>query len=331
MIFARVKPFLSLLAAAIALLTSPLLETAEAKRRISVTPGTFEFSVPAGAEATNSFLVSNEGDEEMSHIFVYATNVRLSKKGVERYDLPRPDEPILSSPASWVYIKVPDPTKIIGNFPFIDLNKGESKKVDFIIRIPPQAPPGDYTTIVFFEARDLNSQSKLGTVVGARVGCRIKIRIQGEILESLEVQKIKAKRIIIGNSIPYEFVLANNGNIDSQGDLFVRVTDLKGNTLAEQKIQKNIYIYAKSKLNFAGVIQSEKIRLGPKKLEVIFKYLDARGHHRILKKSASFLALPLYVFYAGLVLFSMIILFVSFSIDARLRKKGEAFKQGARP
>lgn len=325
------RAFVCLIALTIFFLISPMPDSAESKRRISVTPGTFEFSVPAGTEASNSFLVSNEGDENISHIFVYATNVRLNRKGVERYDLPRPDEPLLSSPASWVYIKVPDPTKIIGNFPFIDLSAGDSKRVDFIIRIPPQAPPGDYTTIVFFEARDIDTQTKLGTVVGARVGCRLKIRIQGEIYESLSIQKIKVNKVVIGNSVPYEFVLANNGNIDSQGDLFVRISNLGGRILAERKIQKNVYIYAKSRLNFSGVVSSEKMGAGPRKLEVLFRYENARGKPEVLKKSISFLALPLYIFYAGLVAFSIVILFVSFSIDARLKKKGEAFKEEVRP
>lgn len=327
----KVRAFSSLFALVVFLSITPMPGVVESKRQISVTPGTFEFSVPAGTEASNSFLVSNEGDEDISHIFVYATNVRLNRKGVERYDLPRPEEPLLSSPASWVYIKVPDPTKIIGSFPFIDLTADDSKQVDFIIRIPPQASPGDYNTIVFFEARDLNSQARLGTVVGARVGVRIKIRIQGEIFESLNVQKIQVNRMVIGDSVPYEFILANNGNIDTQGDLFVRISDLKGRTLAEQKIQKNVYIYAKSRLNFSGVTKSEKMGIGPRNIEVLFKYENARGVLKFLKKSASFLSLPLYIFYAGLVLFSLIILFVSFSIDTKLKKKGETFKQQARP
>ncbi len=326
----RVRVFLTLISLVLAFSITPVPDIAESKRRISVTPGTFEFSVPAGTEVSNSFLVSNEGDENISHIFVYATNVRLNRKGVERYDLPRPEEPLLSSPASWIYIKVPDPTKIIGNFPFIDLVAGDSKRVDFIIRIPPQAPPGDYSTIVFFEARELDSRTKLGTVVGARVGCRIKIRIQGEIFENLSVQKIQVNRMVIGNSVPYEFILANNGNIDVQGNLFVRISNLKGRVLAEQKIQKNVYIYAKSRLNFSGVIKSEKMGFGPRKIEVLFKYENARGQPEVLKKSVSFISLPLYIFYAGLVFFSVIILFVSFSIDTRLKKKGETFKQEVR-
>lgn len=315
----------SLLLIISALFVSP--ETSDSKRKLSVSPGVFEFSAPAGAEVSNSFEVQNEGDEAISHVFVYATNVRIGKNLSEQYMLPEPDEPLLSSPASWIYIKVPDPTKIIGNFPFVDLDIGEKKRVDFILKIPEQAPPGDYTIIVFFEARKPKVEQKLAASISARIGCRIKIRVQGEIIEGVQIGSVKLKRFIIGNTVPYEFTLINNGNIDAPGKLSVKLKGLGGRTFLNQTIQRRVYLYSKSRLNYAGVLQKKNPGFGVRIFEVDFNYTDWRGEQKTLTKAVSFFAIPFYIFYFFLALFAILTLFVSFYLDTKLKKKGKAFQQ----
>lgn len=297
-----------------------------AVRKLSLQPAAFQFSAAAGSEISNSFTLKNEGDEDLSHVFVYSTNVKVDKNGKERYELPRPEENILSSPASWVYIKVPDPTKIIGNFPFLDLKKGESKQVDFVIKVPDNAPPGDYTTVVFFEAREVSGAGKIGTSIGARVGCRIKIRVQGEIIEDLVFDRLTTRRLIVGNIVPFELKLVNKGNVDASGPVILRIKDSSGKTIYEKDLSRRSYLYARNNLQFSGAVKVNGLSFGRYTLEGIFKYKNWQGNQKELRREVTFLAVPLQLFYLILFAAAALILFISFWIDARLKQKGEAFK-----
>lgn len=295
-------------------------------RKLALQPASFEFSAAPGAEITNSFKIKNEGDEFLSHVFVYSTNVKVDKNGKERYTLPLPEENILNSPASWVYIKVPDPTKIIGNFPFLDLKEGEGKEVKFSIKIPDKAPPGDYTTIVFFEARSPQATGIVGTSIGARVGCRIKIRVQGEIIEDLVFDRLLVRKFVVGDIVPFEINLLNKGNIDAQGPVLIRIKNLSGSIIQEKYLSRRSYLYAHNNLQFSGAIKVKNLGFGFRNFEGIFRYKDWQGNNRELRREVSFFALPIQIFYILLFMFAALILLVSFWLDARLKKKGEAFR-----
>lgn len=320
----RIKIVVTGMLALFFLLSFPL--NAFALRKISLQPAEFEFSAAPGAEITNYFKVANEGDEELSHVFVYSTNVKVDKNGKERYSLPLPEQSVLNSPASWVYIKVPDPTKIIGNFPFLDLKKGESKSVNFSIKIPDKAPPGDYTTIVFFEARSPQTATKIGASIGARVGCRIKIRVQGEIIEDLEFQKLSVRRLVVGDTIPFDLKLVNKGNIDAQGSVSVRIKDSSGKIYFEKILSKKSYLYAHNNLEFSGALKTSNIGFGARTFEGVFKYKNWQGNVKELRREVTFFAVPLQIFYILLFVIAGLVLLVSFMIDAKLKKRGEAFK-----
>ncbi|MCX7832237.1 MAG: hypothetical protein N2440_05010 [Actinobacteria bacterium] len=323
----KIRKFLGFLS--IVFLTILVFSTANAAfgiRKLSLQPAAFEFSAAPGAEINNSFKIENEGDENLSHVFVYSTNVKVDKNGKERYTLPLPEENTLNSPASWVYIKVPDPTKIIGNFPFLDLKKGEAKEVRFSIKIPDKAPPGDYTTIVFFEARSAQATGNIGTSIGARVGCRIKIRVQGEIIEDLVFDRLMVRKFVIGDIVPFEINLLNKGNIDAPGSVLIRIKNLSGSVIQEKYLSRRSYLYAHNNLQFSGAIKAKNLGFGVKNFESIFKYKDWQGNTKELRKEASFFVVPIQVFYILLFLIAALILLVSFWLDARLKKKGEAFK-----
>lgn len=302
-------------------------KSAFALKKISLQPALFEFSAAPGSEISNTFLIKNEGTEDLSHVFVYSTNVKVDKNGKERYELPKPEQQLLSSPASWVYIKVPDPTKIIGNFPFLDLKKGDEKKVDFVIKIPKDAPPGDYTTIVFFEARTPITAKTIGTNIGARIGCRIRIRVQGEIIEDVLFDYLKIKRLVIGDTVPFDFKILNKGNIDAAGSVVAIVKKPDGRTLYKKYLSKKTYLYARNDLTFQGALKVKNLGTGYHNFEVVFKYKDWKGYSKELRKSVGFLSLPLGLFYTILFLIALLILFASYQIDAKIRRRGEAFKK----
>lgn len=317
--------FLSLLFLSIVLAVSAS-SAAVGLRKLSLQPAAFEFSAAPGAEITNVFRIKNEGDENLDHVFVYSTNVKVDKNGKETYVLPLPEQNVLNSPASWVYIRVPDPTKIIGNFPFVDLKTGESKEVSFTIRIPEKAPPGDYTTVVFFEARAVQGAGRIGTAIGARVGCRIKIRVQGEIIEDVLFDRLSVRKLVVGSSIPFELKLLNNGNIDAQGSVSVRIRDSSGRVISEKFLARKSYLYAHNNLHFSGALKIPNLGFGYRVFEGVFKYKDWQGNPKELRRSAGFFAIPVQLFYIMLFLIALSIIGFSFWLDSKLKKKGEAFK-----
>lgn len=312
-------------------LTAVLVVTASSAalglRKLSLQPAAFEFSAAPGAEISNAFRIKNEGDENLNHVFIYSTNVKVDKNGKETYVLPLPEQNVLNSPASWVYIRVPDPTKIIGNFPFVDLKKGEAKEVSFSIRIPEKAPPGDYTTVVFFEARAIQGTGKIGTAIGARVGCRIKIRVQGEIIEDVIFDRLSVRKLVVGNNIPFELKLLNKGNIDAQGSVSVRIRDSSGRVISEKYLAKKSYLYAHNNLHFSGALKIPKLGFGYRVFEGVFKYKDWQGNPKELRRDVSFFAIPVQLFYMILFAIALAIIALSFWLDSKLKKKGEAFKK----
>ncbi len=298
---------------------------AYALRKLSLSPASFEFSAAPGAEISNLFLLENEGDEDLAYVFVYSTNVKVAKNARERYELPKPEEPVLNSPASWVFIKVPDPTKILGNFPFLDIKKGQKREVAFSIKIPDNAPPGDYTTVVFFETREPQQAGKIGTNIAGRVGCRIRIRVQGEIIENNFFDRLNVRHLVVGNIIPFELKIVNKGNIDAAGEVKIRIKN-SDNVIYEKTLAKKAYLYARNNLSYSGALEIPKLGFGTRKFEAVFEYKDWKGNKKELRKEATFFAVPLTLFYLFLLLIAAIILFVSFAIEARMKKKGKAFK-----
>jgi hypothetical protein len=296
-------------------------EEAFAKASIGISPGVFEFSLPPGGEAENGFIVSNEGDEYLDKVIVYGTDVKPDKKGKIRYVVPGPRENPLASPASWLTIKVPDPTKIWSNFPYLDLKPGEGKKVKFTLKVPENAVPGDYNSVVFFEVKKENFMGRRGILTGVRVGCRIKVRVQGSVLERVLLQPFTIKGIVIGNKVPFYFRVKNEGNIDHPLEIKLIFLTSSGKELKKFSIEKRGYIYARSEREYGDALRVRNLGFGKRIARLSLTYQGANGDFKVIEKDRAFFALP-YSFFVFLVLFLVIaVLFFFFYLDRKYREK----------
>lgn len=288
---------------------------------IGISPGVFEFSLPPGGEVENEFIVSNEGDEYLDKVIVYGADVKPDKRGKIRYIVPGPRENPLASPASWLTIKVPDPTKIWSNFPYVDLKPKEGKRVKFTLKVPENAVPGDYNAVVFFEIKKESSMGRRGILTGVRVGCRIKVRVEGSVLERLFLQPFTIKGIVIGNKVPYYFRIKNEGNIDHPIEIKLSFLTPSEESLKEFSLEKKGYIYARSEREYSDALRVKNLGFGKRIARLILTYQGANGDFKVIEKDRAFFALP-YSFFVFLVLFLVIgVLFFFFYLDKRYRKK----------
>jgi hypothetical protein len=187
-----------------------------AKSTIGITPSKFYFSLKPGQEVTGKIKLFNEGTEEVKYVSIYTANIEVDEEGNIRYHRPNEKVSIVKSPASWIALKAPDPTKVRDNLPYVDLPAKSSKTIDFLIRIPSKAPPGDHTAVIFFEMRSYSTE---GAVIGGRVGAKVTLRVAGEFKEKISVDSFKVKPVIFGNKLPYKVIIKNLGNIDVQTDI----------------------------------------------------------------------------------------------------------------
>jgi hypothetical protein len=187
-----------------------------AKSTIGITPSKFYFSLKPGQEVSGKIKLFNEGAEEVRYVSMYTANIEVDEKGNIEYHRPNEKVSIVKSPASWIALKAPDPTKVRDNLPYVDLPAKSSKTIEFVIRIPSKAPPGDHTAVIFFEMRSYSTE---GAVIGGRVGAKVTLRVAGKFREKVSVDSFEVKPIIFGNKLPYKAIFKNLGNIDVQTDV----------------------------------------------------------------------------------------------------------------
>lgn len=84
----------------------------------------------------------------------------------------------------------------------MSLKQGERQTVQLKIDVPENAAPGDYTSVVFSEMKIALEQKGVSLKLVGRVGCRISLRIAGDIIEKLKVTSLRVKSFVIGNKLP---------------------------------------------------------------------------------------------------------------------------------
>jgi len=238
----------------VALLAAMLVPSAaQAQKTIGISTGKFEFSLAAGQGGSGNLLVLNDGDEPIQ-VLVYSANQIVDETGEITYQIPSRDNPGIGfDPASWVSISTPTSNRTVGNTPVIELNPGENAPVDFSLVVPETVPPGDHQIILFFEMLGEDASGQTGAQIVGRLGARIRVRVQGEIIDRLEVRPFLLRSLIIGEAAPYTFVMRNGGNIDKQVGVHLLMLDGDGNEVSSSTLVTETVVYAGSNAEYQGV------------------------------------------------------------------------------
>ena len=231
---------------------------AHAERTIGLTTGRFDFSVAAGQTEGGSLEVINSGDEPLT-VLIYAANQVVDEHGEITYEVPnRDDENFAYSPASWVRLEIGADTSAIGNTPYIELEPGERAPVDFEVDVPEGVPPGDHQVMLFIEMMNRpDAQEGVGTsATTGRLGARIRVRVQGDVVERMEVRPFWVRGLVMGQAVPWSYALRNGGNVDKVVSARLTLLDGSGNEIVASQVATETSVYAGSLSENAGVIDT---------------------------------------------------------------------------
>ena len=264
----------TLLAAAVVFGAVP---SAFAERTIALSTGTIELALAPGGNAAESLVVANNGDEPLM-AFVYTNDVTYDAAGAPTYTKPTGAVgEINKSPASWLTLRMPADTQVIANTPYIELAPGEEMIIDFEMDVPQQATPGDYNAIIFFEMFDKEAAAGATSQVSGRIGARISLRVAGDVVDRLEIAPYSVRGLVIGDTVPWGFRIANDGNIDKRMTTSLVVLDGSENEKMRSVVESESIVYAGSARDYSGGLELEGVSFGKYTLRVEVAYEKESG------------------------------------------------------
>ena len=249
----------------VAVLATALLipSSALAERTIALSTGAFDLALAPGQSSADRIGVANNGDEPLTAL-VYTADVKADETGEQTYVRPGPDlTNFLTSPASWVRVKVPDSTKIVANTPYLEMDPGQELPVDFELVVPRNAPPGDYNIVVFFEMFEFSDgdQGAISRVSG-RIGSRIDLRVVGDVIDKVVVGPFVAQKLVIGDKTSFSTKVANEGNIDKKITVELKLVGEGEEQLWSKRLDKSANLYAKQDRLYDGTVAFKGVGFG---------------------------------------------------------------------
>lgn len=254
---------------AVAVLLAAVPGTAHAVKTLGLSSGTFSFNVDPGTTGSGEVVVMNEGDEPLK-VLVYVADVEIDDKGEQTFVVPqRQGASLLSTPASWFRIYMPADSRSVGNTPYVELDVGEELSIKFDFTPPPGAAPGDHNTIIFFEMFEFaDATAGTGSQVSGRLGSRVALRVSGQVVEKVSLRPFEIPRLIIGQKIPYSFVVNNEGNLNQRAQITASVLNRSEESVASSTIATDTAIYTESGRQFTGELLTSGTLIGPFTVEV---------------------------------------------------------------
>lgn len=270
----RRRPWVSAaLLAAVLVLAVPA--TAHAEKTIGLSSGTFEFTVEPGQNGTGEVIVSNDGDEPLKAL-VYVSDLKVSETGEQTFTTPdRQNVTSLLTPATWFRIYMPADSKSVGNTPYLELEPGEKIPIAFEFSPPPGTAPGDHNTVIFFEMFEFAGETEgTGAQVSGRLGTRVALRVNGEVVEKLTVRPFEVPGFVIGREVPFRFVVKNEGNLNKRIEVTAAVLSRSQTAVAQSVVATDTTIFPDSGREFTGSLVTGGSGLGPHTVEVRVEYFQ---------------------------------------------------------
>ena len=244
--FARIVGAAAL--AAVLLVPAP----AFAARSIGISAPDFEFNVAAGQSGHGEVIVTNDGTEPLK-VSVYAANQIVNRNGkTVAYEVPRVGTSSFEGPATWLNIRMPADSGSLGNTPYMALAPGQRTPVRFSFSVPRGVPAGDHQIIVFFEMLAPARPAGLTAAVSGRLGARVRIRVQGTLFQKMSVEPFVVRNLVIGDAMPWNFVVRNDGNVDKTVDGKLELLDSNDSTVKSIAVMRSLPLYANTMSEKSG-------------------------------------------------------------------------------
>ncbi|MBE0475587.1 MAG: hypothetical protein IBX62_00580 [Coriobacteriia bacterium] len=270
----RWRPLAPILLAAALLAPAP----AAAQRTIALSALSFRFDVEAGGSGEGEVVVMNEGSEPMT-VLVYVADQEVGETGELTFTTPdRESMTAFAGPASWVRLELPKRAKAVGNTPYMELEAGEKVPVKFRFEVPPNTPPGDHNSVIFFEMASLDPVAG-GSIsrVSGRIGTRLKTRVRGEVVERLSIGSFTTDALVTGDNLPYSFAVRNTGNIDKRVRAALILSGPGGVERAGSSVMTETTVYAGTDLSGGGRLDLEGDVVGKHVARLVVEYRTEDG------------------------------------------------------
>lgn len=263
---------------ALAMVFSALPSTARAEKTIGLSSGSFAFTVDAGATGDGEVVVSSDGDEPIK-VLVYVADVEIDEAGEQTFNPPqRQGASLVSTPASWFRMYMPEDSKSVGNIPYVELDAGEQLPIRFDFTPPVGTPAGDHNVVILFEMFDFSTAEGSNAQVSGRLGARIALRVAGEAISKLSIRPFVVPAFSIGGEIPYRFVANNQGNVNQRIHATVSVLDRAEEIVAASIVTTDTAVFPRSGNEFRGSVSAPGTAIGPHIVEVRIQYgADGQG------------------------------------------------------
>lgn len=301
--------------------------SALAERTIALGTGTVNLSLAPGGVASETIKVANTGTEPLKAM-LYTSDVTYDAHGQPTYVRPTgvPGE-FLRSPASWMVVRAPDMTKIIANTPYIELAPGQEIEVDFDLTVPPNATPGDYNAIIFFEMFDTADVEGTVSRITGRIGARVVLRVIGDIVDRIDVAPFSVRSFVIGDVVPYSFRVVNEGNIDKRYVPELVVLDGSEAERMRSVVETEAIVYAQGQREYVGGLELRNAGFGRFTLRVELAHEREAGDagavvEECLYKDRTFFVIPLWFAIAVILGVGLPLLWLSWraSVKSAVRK-----------
>lgn len=311
--------------------------SAYAERTIALNTGTVELALAPGGVANESIRVANNGTEPLKAL-LYTSDVQYDEQGQPTYVRPTgaPGE-FLRSPASWLSLRAPDATKIIANTPYIELDPGDEIQVDFEMRVPSNATPGDYNSIIFFEMFDtVDAETGATSRVAGRIGARIVLRVAGDVIDEIDVAPFSVRSFVIGSVVPYTFRVVNEGNIDKRYVPSLIVLDGSETERMRSMVESSAVVYAQNQREYHGGLRLENASFGRFTMRVELAYDRETGAEpgtvvpERLRKERTFWVVPLWLAIAAIAAVGAPALWLSWKASVKSTARKNEARERAR-
>lgn len=252
--------------------------SAYAVRTLGLSSGSFKFDVQSGSTVDGEVVVINSGDEPLK-VMVYASDQKVDEKGGVTYVAPtRADLASTSNPSTWVRVSMPANSKSIGNIPYLEIAPGKRVPVKFSLTVPPGIAPGDHNLLLFFESFELPKPGEgAQSVISGRIGSRVTLRVQGDVVEKLEVRPFTVPAFVVGATIPYAFTVRNLGNVDQRVGARTLLLDRNDTEVLKQIPIDGRTVFAGTNMESTGTLVVEKMPIGKYKVRIDVTQVDETG------------------------------------------------------
>lgn len=317
-------------------LMAPCTASAAEARTLGLSATTFDFSAAPGSVGKGELFVINEGDTPV-FVKVYAANQEIQPDGTTNYITPPVDANPVTSPASWLRVILPNDAKAQGNIPYIELEAGARIPVGFEVEVPKGATPGDNQAILFFEMFEPSEALEAGTArVNARIGARIKTRVEGTVVERLEIRPFEVPGFVFGDRDAYSFALRNTGNVDALVTARLLVLDSSKNERSVSEALTETAVYAGAVRTHDGNLDLSNATMGrfTVRLEVDYPSAEpgSQGLVKTLQEEATVWVVPVWLAVTAIALLGFLAMLLTWrggrkSAESKMREERLAMRE----